>query len=304
MGQVIGLSTSSPEELSAVLQGLRAQKIGDKKYVSLALSGDEILVTPFQSNANSVHELKKELSATAVDLHNLPLSELVYDFQIFSQVNESYSGILVSIPKEDLEKYLTVCRQNRFELLSATAYILSSINAFLIYHNMVEVKRFAIIDFSRASSINFAVIDNNHFELLRKVPYESPEEGKQEVIRSLRSACARSSVKDFDKIYFSGDIRNKGELFDFIRRLFNTHVEAKNVQDVEQSLEQPNHFFTINLAKNFTLTLKSRLLVHAASYLILAAFLAGTVTMGIRIAKQDYLLQKMGQYDQRSLVRN
>jgi len=287
----VALATTSPEDLQDQLSTLSPEE-KQKKYITLAVSGAEVLVQLFEVPFGKVRQVKEQLLGTAVELLNLPVNQIAFDFQIFSSSENKTSGVFVCVPKSIIENYLLVIQAFHFVPFKIIPYILSSINAFYL-QNEAHEKRFCLLDFSRDGYINLAVINQQNFEVLRKVPYEHNDEGLFEVTQSLRCACARSAVKHFDHIFFSGVISEKDRFIDEIEKTFETKAVYKDSICIKSALASEETFFSLNFVRETTLTMVQRQKILNGINAVVLLALIGTYFLGVQIYKTDKLIKEL-----------
>ncbi len=266
--KTLTVNASSPDELSVQLSQLSLMETAQYKYVALSISGPDVLVQPFNIPNIKIKDIKTRLQMVSVELLNLPADQIAFDYQIFSSKDGSVCGVFTCAPKSLINRYNKVVQDSGFEVIRITAYILTSINAF--YQDHPEVShRFCLLDFSRDGYINLAVMHDLKFELLRKVAYDNFSEALFEIKQSLRSACAKSTVKHFDHIYFSGDIPEQDRIINEIQTTFDSQSHYKDAQDVKRAQNSQHALFSINLAREHVVSDEVRgYLLHGFTALV------------------------------------
>ena len=156
-----------------------------------------------------------------------------------------------------MANYLSILDKEKITPVKITAHILATFDAFFLSRT-TNNERFCLLDFSKQEIVHLAVFNQKKCELLREIPYESLEEAKLEIIQSLRSACGKSYAKQFDHIYFSGDLAQSGELASEVGRDFNSAIEHVPLIDIKTALCHEDSFFGLNLLKNYSFFLSGR----------------------------------------------
>jgi len=297
--QILSIAAASPEDLAYKLSELSEEDKKKYNFLSLAISGPEVLVQPFNIPGIKVKDIKDRLKLVSVELLNLPADKVAFDFQILSANDERVCGLFACAPQPLMDEYLKIVKQSKLQIIKMTAYILASIDAFYL-QNEAFAQRFCLLDFTREGYINLAVIHQQRFELLRKVQYESFEEALFEIQQSLRSACAKSSVKQFDHIYFSGAIPEQDRLMAEIEKDFNTKTLYKDDHCIKKSFVSPKSFFSINLIRNQSLSLIERKYVALGFHILIGLAIVYCCATVLRIHMTDRKIQSLNNQGEES----
>ncbi|MGE0269532.1 MAG: hypothetical protein AB7S78_13870 [Candidatus Omnitrophota bacterium] len=290
--QIYSISAASPEGLAYKLSELSDDEKSRYRFISLAISGPEVLVQPFNIPGIKVKDIKERLKMVSVELLNLPADQVAFDFQILSATDERVCGLFACAPQSLMDEYMSVVKHTKLQIIKMTAYILASIDAFY-QQNEAFTQRFCLLDFTREGYINLAVIHEQRFELLRKVPYENYEEALFEIKQSLRSACAKSSVKQFDHIYFSGTIPEQQRLITEIEQDFNTKTLYKDDHCIKKSFISPESYFSINLVRNASVSLAERKYISLAFQILIGMAVMVCCAGVFRIHSTDRKIQSL-----------
>lgn len=289
---VLVIEASSPEDLKINLESIFKITRLESRFVSLAISGPQVLVCPFHYKDVRVKDLKNLLRLEAVELLSLPANEIEVDFQIFRSTEDLICGVFLCLPKGLLKKYVDVLDKAKLIPIKVTAHIFASIETFLRQQAVMDQK-LCFLDFSKENLIHLAVFNNEQCELIREIPYEHIDEARQEVIQSLRSVCAQSSLKNFDTIYCIGELAGLDDLRQEIEKRFSTHTESHPALDISTALGVEDNFFSLNLMRNFTFSLKERKQIFMGTHLVLALFLAVCVLMASKTIMNSRKIQKL-----------
>jgi hypothetical protein len=253
------LQISKPEELSNALPGISNNGVATH-YVALAVNNPKIMVHPFQLDNVPEKEIKNHLILEAVEFLSLPADAVELDYQVFESSQNKIRGVFVCYPKTLLQDYLSVLDQSGYIPVKIVPSILAGIDAFLVQYKGSK-GRICLFDFSQDRMIYFAVFSKGHCDFLRQIPYEEAGEIEHEVIQSLRCACAISSIKKFDHIFFSGNVPHKTELIKRVRHLFCDDVTHGYFTDVEASLRRTQNIIALNLIEKKTFSLRQRQMI-------------------------------------------
>ena len=128
---LITLEASSPEELTDVLEKLSRKDTRNCLYSALAISAPELLLYPFNFKDVSLANAKKQVCNEIKEIFSISLSEIEYDFQVFSQKENYISGVCAAIPKKCLYQYLRILDKNKLVPLSIIPYSSASIDEYL-----------------------------------------------------------------------------------------------------------------------------------------------------------------------------
>ena len=276
------LQSSSADELKTALPAGLASPKASARFVALALNDSRVHVCPFRLNDVEKKEIKDQLMLHAVELLSLPLDSIGLDYQVFESVEGRVRGIFTCFPKDVLREYLSALDEKGYVPIKIVPAIVASMDSFL-QKNKGQKGRLCLIDFSKANVIYFAVFSNGHCDFLREVPYESAGEIEHEVLQSLRCACAASSVKKFDRIYFSGNVPNAVRLMEKIEKLFCGDVTQGSFTDVNTSLRATDNVLSLNLVKDRTFSIKQREVIAQATRAVLSLCCAMAIVLSVKI---------------------
>jgi len=254
---LLTFSVTSPEELSAKLAAARKETNVKYPYVAIAVSGPKVIVRPFTLTNVARKNVKDCLKFEAVELLNLPISDIVLHYQILNIKDVTITGIFACIPKRLIWEYRVAVSKARMIFVLMKPLVIASIDSFLA-KNVIDEKRFAVLDFSKPNKINLAIFQNKQCEWLREIPYEDTQEAKNEIIQSMRSSCAKSATKDFSIIYMAGETLARNEFIAAIKRDFPAEIRQVPAIDVSAGLSAKKTFLGLNLLRRYALTLRQR----------------------------------------------
>lgn len=288
----LSLTSSSPDDLRTQLANLSLLDVSRAKHVTLSISGDRVLVQPFKMADIKIKDVKLRLQMVSVELLNLPVDQIAFDYQILSSNGQFVCGVFTCAPKSLVNEYAEVIKDSGLSPLKITAYILTSIQAFQ-QHNLDVAERFCLLDFSSDGYINLAVLHELRFELLRKVRFDNAREALFEIKQSLRSACAKSSVKHFDNVYFSGDIPDKDEVIKEIEETFDTKSLYKDEKDVKDSLTTSDQLFSINLINELVVPDREYRYMQHAMHGVIGVFVLMCLFGVLKINKTNKSIEEL-----------
>ena len=286
------LQASSIDELRASLPSDKVTSKSVTRFVALALNNPQILVAPFHFDHVEKKEVKERLMLKAVELLSLPLDAIGLDYQVFESSEGKVNGIFVCFPKEVLHDYLSVLDEAGYVPIKIMPAVAADIDSFLHQYGR-QSGRICLLDFSKANIVYCAVFSNGQCDFLREIPYEDVDEIEHEIVQSLRCACATSSVKKFDHIYFSGDISRKTQVAEKVKHIFCENVTQGYFIDAEVSLRCAENIFSLNLVRNRTFSLKQRRVITQATRTVLTACCAVAIILGIRIFTAELKIKNM-----------
>jgi len=272
---------SSIEELGNVLPDIRNNG-ALTHFIALAVNTSEISVCPFHLDGVDKKEIKNRLIGEAVETLSLPADAIELDYQVFDSSQDQTRGVYVCYPKKLLQDYLSTVDRSGYIPVKIVPSILAGIDSFLDQYKDQQ-GRLCLFDFSEDNMIYFAVFSNGHCDFLREIPFESGDEVEHEVIQSLRCACAISSIKKFDRIYFSGDVPKKDQIFKKVKKLFCENVTHGHFTNIEASLRRKDNIFELNLINKKTFSLKERKVIRQVMLGGLALCLLAVLVLGVKI---------------------
>ena len=143
------------------------------------------------------------------------------------------------------------------------------INYFLNKHKISD-NRFCLFDFYGNNTIYLSVFEQGKCLLLREIRYESLDEARLEIIQSLRLASAKSSVKQFDKFYLSGNLTDKDNLINQLEKVFNAKIEHRDLIIEDKPLSDQEKYFNLNLVRNYSYSLSQRKKILKAAHVAIS----------------------------------
>lgn len=241
------LRVSSPEELEQKLSALPAEEKSKKRFLSLSLSGPQVLVRQFSLPLSlTPKEARSSLILEASELLSLHPEEVDLDYQVLEKSGEGARGVFIAVPKRLAAEYSAKVRKAGLIPLEAAATILEATNAFLAA-NGHGAQSFYFIYFDGGNKVDLAAFEQGNCRLLREIPYENLEEAKREILQSLRYILGKSAFKEPDNFFIAGAIAGKEGLASELEvELSVSFKEAKLPE------ERPaRRFFCLNLFKAY-----------------------------------------------------
>jgi len=276
------IQASSPDELRASLPADTVISKSATRFVSVALNDPQVLVTPFHFDDIEKKEVKDQLMLRAVELLSLPLDAIGIDYQIFESTERKVKGFFVCFPKDVLKGYLSVLDEAGYVPVKIMPTATARIDSFL-HRYKTQKGQFCLLDFSGSNIVYCSVFSDGQCDFLREILYEDTDEIMHEIVQSLRCACAISSVKKLDHIYFSGDIPRGTQIIEKVKDMFCENVTEGHFVDTEVSLRSPENILSLNLAKSKTFSLKQRRVITQATRAALMACCAIVIILGVKI---------------------
>jgi len=290
--KIVSLISGSTADLAHKLQTLDKKVKSKSRYVSIAISDKRVMTCPFDLPRVSLKKLKDRLALEAVELLSLPADQIVLDYQILESTKEGFKGIYCASPRDLICKYLDVIKQEKFIPVNVTLDMLKRIDSFFSAKTDIK-ERFCLLVFAKDSNIYLAIFDGLRLELMRKVQYESLDEAKEEITKSLRSACAKSVKKDIDKIYIAGEVLSDESLMTDLKNNFST--ECQRIDDVisENKMKRKGNFFKINLIRREVYSIGQRRAISFVLSLILLTGLIGSFFLAGQIKNNQEMIDTL-----------
>ena len=120
---------TSPQELIEILSA-PAKENRRSPFVSLAISGPQVLVRPFRFAKLPIKEIKHRLQIEAVEFLSLPAGEIESDIQIAHEQGGEVAGIFVCAPRKLLQTYVSYLTKVKLMPTRITLYTLSLLETF------------------------------------------------------------------------------------------------------------------------------------------------------------------------------
>lgn len=286
---VLLLEVASPEQLRSLVPAVLASAKEPVRFVSLVLSGENVIARPFELEDVPWPQIHTRLLSKAVEIFSLPADDIELDFQLFSSTKNKRTGLFVCMPKKQLREYLRVCDASGLIAVRITPRLLAVIESFAGTQEE-RPEKFGFLDVSREGRIGFAAFDGRQW-LLREIHYENAEEAKGGVIQSLRSFCAKSSVKECGPIHVAGETPFKNELTAQLQTQFGAHTNE--IPQIELKAPAPDkYFFGLNLAKHYTFTLQRRRQLLMAMNVVLVACFLFVLVLGVKILAKGNMIKQ------------
>jgi hypothetical protein len=287
---LFNFEAASPEELKKYLSALPKKKPGSLRLAKLAISGPQVLVRPFQFDAITPKELTTRLLHEAVSLLSLPVSQVALTYQTFASSDGKVNGVYLCLPRKILHGYLWVLHRAQFVPTHITAS-----SALYLDHFLKEVQtegKVCFINFSNPKAVVLTVILQKKCELLREIPYEDWADTKAEIIQSLRSVCAKSSMKQFERLYIIGSDPHQAELAQQIQQGFNVTAESRPAVNVMKILEETD-IVSLNWARSYVFSVSERQQILKIFHIIIALLLFISIGFGVKVALNGRAINKV-----------
>jgi len=283
---ILQMEVSSPHALKNLIADRLAQKQGTGKFINLIFNDAKFFVRAFQFKDTPVRQAHDLIQYESVELVGMPMEEVAFDYQVLEASAKTVNGVLMCMDKNLLEQYFTVADEAGLAILSISGYPLVSMNAFFQQKGLDrENKHLCILDFSKEEKLYITVFDGRQCALIRILPFHNIRQIMAEIIQSFRSVCAQSSNKKFDQIYVCGNVLDgpHAGIKEHLERAFDTPIEFIGDMDMTAVASSQKKLFTMNLAKNYSLSLPSRRILLAGANIVLAAALLLSCVLGLRI---------------------
>ena len=290
--EALTLTVASVDQLKESLSKLLADKKTSAQPVSLAISGNQVFVCPFNFDKAAMKNFKQRLAVEAVDVLSLPVGSIELDYQVFEKSDKHMSGYFICLPQKNLFGYLNALDQFNVTPVKVTAYILASVEAFLKQHTIGDGRE-CYIDFSKPKTIDLAVFSKKRCELVREIPYENFDEAGQEVIQSLRSALAKSSNKQFDYIFIYGDLLDKEKFSEDLKNIFGAKVEHLRSLKTEENRDEAKAYFSLNLIRKHCLLAPEKMLIKKSVNAAMVVSIFVFVVFNLFIGQKQWAINKL-----------
>jgi hypothetical protein len=251
-----------------------------KDHVVLVIDDARIVLCPFEFKASGWlrwSALRAHMVNEAAEILSLKDPKAVaVDFQIFDRVQDRLCGAFLCCPREVLESYLDVVNKAGLLIDGFTIPSLARIDRALA-GTKGDMERSAYLNLA-AERIDLAIFLDGKCELLRVIPFDNNNEAVGEVIRSLKSVCAKSQKKDCRGLHVSGDIEKGRSVVEMASQALGMEITMIAEGDGLEN-EQAARYFRLNLARQYVLSRQIRRkiywLMDIAIVLLAAAALHG-----------------------------
>ncbi|MBF0521452.1 MAG: hypothetical protein HQL24_00180 [Candidatus Omnitrophica bacterium] len=276
------IEVCSPEGLCEDLRSLPEATEKEARQAQVSVYGSKVLVRQFELPTMAAGEVKGALKLEAAEILSLSPEEIDLEFHISHAGQDKTKGYFLAMPVKVLQQYLSCFEKTDVALVKLTARMLTAAGDFLAKEKQVA-KDFCLLDFFNGNMLNLAVFIDGHSELLREIRYDSPEEAEKEVMNSLRYVCGRSSCKSLNKIYFTGDVSDKGELTSHLQKKIEDGSILKHSELLSSGRLTAEDFWKMNLLRAHR-SIRQRLLwiesVALAVCLVMCVILGGKIVKG------------------------
>ena len=267
--KIFSVTVASPQDLQVKLSAEMKSARFDYTYIAISLTDPKVTVYPFHLPSAAHPQLVEQLKAEARELLSLKDGDIELDYQVFNKNAEMIDGLFLCIPRKLLEQYINICDHARLIPIHFTANILTCLGASFARHKG-EAESFCILEFTRDNYVNLAVFCSNKCEFIRHIKNDSPSEVRRDVLQSIRSASAKSQIKDIEHIYIGGEAKEHQQL---IAEIVNdTHAQVKQEEGGEpdySGFDFRQNYFQANLAKNYSFALARRKQFFLVSHIVL-----------------------------------
>ena len=271
----------SLEDLETQISAVR-EKDPKIVYVNLVIYGTEMAIQPFSFEKIETKDIKWHVGVEIQKLLSLKATDITFDYQIFKTEGGRVDGVFIGMPKARLNQYLNALNRARLIPISITSYFCLAVNSFLSTHKDAAIGS-CFLDLSRPSYAHFAFLNKGVCEIIRQIHFENIEEAKKEIVLSLRSASAKSNIKQFEKIYVLSPLEISQIIAPHIKSNVNTTVDILNPDAFIDSQAESNNYFKLGLTKDLTFTVSQRALLFNAARLVLAVLILLCLSRAVTI---------------------
>jgi hypothetical protein len=292
---LLALEASSPQELSAHLtEAIRGQGV-KPRAAAVSIDEPQVMICPFRLDSGAVRDLEHHLISEAVEIMSLTPDEIVLDFQITSSDQKTVQGLYMCIPKNLFEEYLDVLDRKYCNPVKVTERFLASVD-WLYQQGKLQDRRICFLDCVRADAIHVFIGNRGECELLRKIPYGDLDEARKEIIQSLRSASAKSSVKHYDHVYCYGGFDGMENLKSALRGIFHAEIEDLAAVDRKAALIDGRAYFSLNLVRKYNFSPGQLRLIQAGANILIALCVMISALMGLQMIKKNAEVNRVKEY--------
>ena len=288
----IALEASSPKQLNVNLTETIEKKGMKPCAVAVSINEPKVRVCPFALENIAIKDIKHHLISEAVEIMSLTPDEIAIDFQITRSDPKMIRGIYICMPKSNLENYLQIIDQKRFNTVKITEQFLVSVDS-LFQQGKLNGERICFLDFLTKDTISLFIGNKQECELLRKVRYEDHEEAQKEIIQSLRSASAKSRIKHYDYIYYQGAIEQMDKLTASLNKTFDAETGEIAFIDHKAALTSEKTYFSLNLLKSYLFSNNHVKYIQMGANILLAVCVMISALMGLQMLKKNADINKV-----------
>ncbi len=286
------LEAASPQQLNANLNEVIEKQGVRPCMVAVSISDPRVMICPFQLEGVAAKDIKHHLLSEAVEIMSLTPDAIVLDFEIIKSDEKEVCGIYMYLPKTLFEEYLAVLDKKGFNAIKITARSLVSID-WLFQHNKLNEGRICFLDFSVEGTINLFISNKQECELVRKIRYEYFDEAQKEIVQSLRSASAKSRVKQYDHIYYHGGFDGIDQLISSLNKIFHVKTEDLEGVDQKESLAIDKKFFRLNFLREAKFSSKQVKYIYAGVNIVLALCVMNLALVGLQMVKKNIKINRV-----------
>ena len=285
---MLTFEASTPQDLDHAL----SVKVKERRsflevtYGVVYVASPSVTVRSFQLKAKDIKDLEGKIKLEAADLLSLKGSEVSVDFQVTTSSYDEYQGIFACLPATLLKSFIqTLDKYQVVPIKISTVFLHQIDNVLKAQKDVAECC--CLVDFYHPSRLYLAVVDGQECKILREIAYENSMEAKQEIIQTLRSACAQSKGKLIHSVYIIGDIENHQDLIESVAKDFGAAVKKNGAAN--SSMDAGNaEYFEINLAKTYALTFETHRIILSWIHLGTLVFFIMFLVLGFLIAETLY----------------
>ena len=279
---ILKVEVSSPSSLESILPKVIKENKRCRRYIALAVSEGQIFVFPFYFRDILPESLDDQIKLKAVELLNLPVDQIILDFQIFGKLENEVWGVYTCIPKLLVEKYLEVLDSVKVSPIRMVPLSLVSIDSFWQNHKEGNGRN-CILDLTKKNMVCACIIQEDKCEMFREIPYEQIEDAVKDIDQTIHSASSKSRIKQLNHVLYFGDSQEARQIVFLLGQKLNKEVEHRELNDMLYSLKPRGNVFSINLIKNYSLSLAQRANIELIlkSVFLFLVFIAVTLTFRI-----------------------
>lgn len=224
------LVCESPAHLTKVLSAACANKSLKAQRIHLLLFDTDILLSPFEFPLDQQANLSHKLLLDAADFLSLPTSDIDVQHTLWSN-HGSLKGVYAAMAHQRAEEYFHIALKQGLRLKGIWPLPLVLVALFAKNQTGVNKQNVFLHVYDEHSAV-LSVLSNQQGVILRTVKFESFQELKHEITTTMQSGCANSMIKEWDKLYISGDLSAKETLLNDLRKKFNDRVVVLTPQKI------------------------------------------------------------------------
>ncbi len=249
--KVTQFEVSSPAELQEALA--QQKEFENKEFAAIRIFGPKVVTQYFHLPDSSTKDLASALKTEASETLSIQTNEIEITYEVTAVNEGGVYGIYSAISRLTLLEYLDCFKNTPLIPISLTASTIGAIDDFLKIQ-VPPSSNYCLVHFLKSHAVNIVVFSKSKPIFFRDLYDLNEDDFERKITDTIRYSCSRSSNKNINHIFFTGNTQARSLLMENIKKL-ETPLSGEEVS--HDQLEQID-LSKLNLTSKYVLNLKER----------------------------------------------